>query len=1099
MSKQQGKYYGKEFSFGTPPKEPKHKVSTTSIAKNPSYGIVSIAIWSDESYIVDLRVTYSNGIENDPNFKGISIFPQQVNEAYSQYRLNYVETKNDINFISVKFNKFLSSIKFYSDAYSRTDPFFSVECNGGANVSEEVFPEREGKTLSVLKYLKWTCTEYVDSVIFFFPSTNNLMVQSNKYLSKEIEKVKDVVTKSRFSLQRLENNTKSTIMTSINFEELINATPRTNTIKNDQSKKKFEEFLSHLQDVRSEHENLVAQFRKIQNLVTEADLYYHNVFTEIQPILKLPNFKYDPKMFTTQQKQLKGLLERILSLKNNNLNAIQDKFQKLLDNTSARKIEAQTESKEVISVYFTYEENDSKLVENLRKVKDSLAQKKGEKDQYTNQMNLLENYLKEFQAMDELLLKKEASLNEKCNEMKTKNLEKLSKLSSNGMTQEELNSQLKEIQQKYKTMSTTSREHSEKKCEDLLNKIQKLRLHENLDPTEILLHLILILDESGSMQSYWQDLVCCYNNFIQLRKDQNAKDLVSLILFDDSARTYYKKEELNNVQRLPDNPRGGYTDYGTAIREAETIINSTNSPYEPVIIFFTDGSASYNSACSSLTGIKSKQRKLRFFGIGFGSADLTALREMSIVTNGSSFFSVDKENFDYVYSANDVHSLNDVFDTVCNLVDGKAARILSQIKFLTGQISEERNLLTYLEKERNESLIQEVDALKKFSDSLIQSPEQTEQLVEKLSAFTSIYTDEIKEVQKRRAELLKKINKIIEEINKKKIEIDKAEMEIGLLEEKQEQEQKRVNEANEFIDSIQTKKKENIERIIGDTGFLDQKSMVSFIDRFKSRAEAIKNSLELVNSAIDFISQLEIQVSSLLLALTGKRDITNTITDLLGEICQYWGETLGIPISNGKDHDNIGEICFALNKYFKKDEWKKDCANLSTEQLMNLTEIDDDDVDDDVMEIVESILGEEEDDDDKGEEDDFKKNIEDVKKARKLTTDKEEKKKLQEKIKSLKEKEKKEKSKKKMEAKEKKLKPKIILDVLKQVRNMLKKGKAAVLNYFTKPFLIVSFQLCASAIPMALEYAKTSVSLTNSETNPETNSETNSQNLLKSD
>ena len=49
-------------------------------------------------------------------------------------------------------------------------------------------------------------------------------------------------------------------------------------------------------------------------------------------------------------------------------------------------------------------------------------------------------------------------------------------------------------------------------------------------------HIVFCLDSSGSMSgSRWNNLVECFNNFVQNRKDSKCWDIISIILYNENA------------------------------------------------------------------------------------------------------------------------------------------------------------------------------------------------------------------------------------------------------------------------------------------------------------------------------------------------------------------------------------------------------------------------------------------------------------------------------------------------------------------------------------------------------------------------------------
>lgn len=162
------------------------------------------------------------------------------------------------------------------------------------------------------------------------------------------------------------------------------------------------------------------------------------------------------------------------------------------------------------------------------------------------------------------------------------------------------------------------------------------------------MHTVFVLDESGSMHGTrrgskpgtpWDELKRAYHAFLQRRvSDQGTGDTVSVVLFDDSARTIHTNAPIASVvgQDLPYN--GGNTNFAPALAEAERCISKASDRKTPQIIFMTDGGArDIGAACDTMRAIHHNlaSRGLELFVVGFGSgADTSNLQALANAGNG---------------------------------------------------------------------------------------------------------------------------------------------------------------------------------------------------------------------------------------------------------------------------------------------------------------------------------------------------------------------------------------------------------------------------------------------------------------------------------
>jgi len=114
-------------------------------------------------------------------------------------------------------------------------------------------------------------------------------------------------------------------------------------------------------------------------------------------------------------------------------------------------------------------------------------------------------------------------------------------------------------------------------------------------------HVIFVLDASGSMGSQinsqnanetrWTALIGAVNTFIQSRSQANARDIVTIIEYDNSAYIQCESQPLQGTDfgrmlRL----FGGGTNFEVGLSAAKKIIDGSNhKAYTPVLLFLSDG------------------------------------------------------------------------------------------------------------------------------------------------------------------------------------------------------------------------------------------------------------------------------------------------------------------------------------------------------------------------------------------------------------------------------------------------------------------------------------------------------------------------------
>jgi len=105
-------------------------------------------------------------------------------------------------------------------------------------------------------------------------------------------------------------------------------------------------------------------------------------------------------------------------------------------------------------------------------------------------------------------------------------------------------------------------------------------------------HLICILDRSGSMASLEKDVIGSFNNFLKEQQGEDGKAYLTLVLFDDSFEKVYDRVPLEEVKPIDSSiyfARGM-----TALYDA---IGKTISEYndkDAMVLIQTDGEENYS-------------------------------------------------------------------------------------------------------------------------------------------------------------------------------------------------------------------------------------------------------------------------------------------------------------------------------------------------------------------------------------------------------------------------------------------------------------------------------------------------------------------------
>ncbi len=153
------------------------------------------------------------------------------------------------------------------------------------------------------------------------------------------------------------------------------------------------------------------------------------------------------------------------------------------------------------------------------------------------------------------------------------------------------------------------------------------------------LHIIICLDESGSMSSYWTSLVDAVMQFLHIRMDSGAgnADLITVIKFGDGATLLWDKVSLHFAlaNRNAMIRQGGGTNFIPALRMVNQQMLSETTGMGVAVVFMTDGEASDgNRAAAEVAKLQVgfSGSSFQFFGVFFRAGKEQAAGE-SILQN----------------------------------------------------------------------------------------------------------------------------------------------------------------------------------------------------------------------------------------------------------------------------------------------------------------------------------------------------------------------------------------------------------------------------------------------------------------------------------
>jgi uncharacterized protein YegL len=204
------------------------------------------------------------------------------------------------------------------------------------------------------------------------------------------------------------------------------------------------------------------------------------------------------------------------------------------------------------------------------------------------------------------------------------------------------------------------------------------------------LHVVFVLDESGSMSGAFSGVVGAYNQFLDIRKKSNQgrpTDRISVVTFESNAVIRAQAEHVLTVATsIPF--RGGGTDFGPAMQTALTILTNDLADADrryltPVLIFMSDGEGGSGVAQLQSIYAAHKSRGLQFHVMGFGGANPTSLKTHADAAHGK------------YYNTPDVTTLAAEFSNIANSVQG-ASGLTNAVAQRVGEAISNRLVLDHI-------------------------------------------------------------------------------------------------------------------------------------------------------------------------------------------------------------------------------------------------------------------------------------------------------------------------------------------------------------------------------------------------------------------
>ena len=147
-------------------------------------------------------------------------------------------------------------------------------------------------------------------------------------------------------------------------------------------------------------------------------------------------------------------------------------------------------------------------------------------------------------------------------------------------------------------------------------------------------HYILVLDSSGSMNgSPWTELMASVKEFLKIRTSEGPGDLISCIVFNDSAQTVFEGQQTSETLTYYMKYKGGGTQFDLALREVIRLMNRRERNEKFNIIFMSDGDGGNPTIEIQELQTQYMSRIAGFWTVGYGSG-VQVLENMVIPFGG---------------------------------------------------------------------------------------------------------------------------------------------------------------------------------------------------------------------------------------------------------------------------------------------------------------------------------------------------------------------------------------------------------------------------------------------------------------------------------
>ena len=371
-----------------------------------------------------------------------------------------------------------------------------------------------------------------------------------------------------------------------------------------------------------------------------------------------------------------------------------------------------------------YEGTNQKLAEKDREIHDRTLRFEESVKNVKELEGKLGELKKRLKEMENLIEEKKKSLLSSAEARHKFRMELNDKMAS---VLEEMHSKNKKGQEKAINFCNQRIEEIDKMLAELL---QKFAHYSTANP---FFHIIFVLDHSGSMcGTRWNSLLKALEVFIEKNKN-HSKNLISMILFDNSAVEVMKKAEIHQY-KTPQSSKWGGTNFDPAFEMALDFTNLSRT-HCPVVVFLTDGDGTMRETPKFLREMNKlhKSKGFMMFSVGVGDEyNVENLKTITRTANGGELYvDLGIDRIEYLHTAKDGGVLDKIFTDISNAINGMALKIKSVMEALkkekievqeeAGRLSEFYSTMSEQElkdiKKKQEDLLNQKIELLKLKDS----------------------------------------------------------------------------------------------------------------------------------------------------------------------------------------------------------------------------------------------------------------------------------------------------------------------------------------------------------------------------------------------